>query len=447
MGFNMLRLFKIKILLHILFIAAALIATVFGIYTAGATGLTILAALAAAAAVWSLFYLVDKTNSEIAAFLLNIKYDDYTASYSPRETDRSFNKLYGAFNVITDKFRDIRQEKEAQFQYLQAIVEHVDTGLICFDKEGRTLLMNRALQRLLHKSYFPDLESVGRFNPPLFEAMEGLTPGDRQLVKLVVNNQILQLAVRTTTLKLKNGEYHLYSLQNISAELEEQEIQSWQKLIRILTHEIMNSVTPVASLAATASDMVSKFSTFDAASADDIRTAVHAIQKRSEGLLHFTETYRQLTRIPQPKFQEVNPVALANDVITLFKPALAEKKVRIEKQFPASPLSIQADPDLLEQVLINLMKNAMEAVADTDLPAIGVGVAKEPDGVVVLHFSDNGPGIPADLQEQIFVPFFTTKNQGSGIGLSLCRQIIQMHKGTLSVVSKAGEGAAFIIRL
>lgn len=443
----MFRLFKTKIFLHIVFIVSFLGGVVYGVYTSGYGGLAVLAGLGVVGSVISLFRLVDKTNSEIASFLLNIKYDDYTATYTTQEPDQSFGKLYGAFNVITDKFRDIRMEKEAQFQYLQAIVEHVDTGLVCFDKEGKTLLMNRALQRLLHKSYFPDLASVERFNPPLFEAIQGLLPGERQLVKLVVNSQMLQLAVRTTTLKLKNGEYHLYSLQNISAELEEQEVQSWQKLIRILTHEIMNSVTPVASLAATANDMVGKFTTFDVDAADDIRTAVRAIQKRSEGLLHFTETYRQLTRIPQPKFQEVNAETLVDDVLTLFKPSLAEHKIRLEKQFPSTPLPIQADPELMEQVLINLVKNAMEAVKGRPNPMVGVAVSKDVEGTVLLQIADNGPGIPADLQEQIFVPFFTTKNDGSGIGLSLCRQIVQLHKGSLSVFSKEGDGAVFTIRL
>lgn len=443
----MFRLFKTKIFLHIVFIVSFLGGVVYGVYNDGYGGLAVLAGLGVVGSVISLFHLVDKTNSEIASFLLNIKYDDYTATYTTQEPDQSFGKLYGAFNVITDKFRDIRLEKEAQFQYLQAIVEHVDTGLVCFDKEGKTLLMNRALQRLLHKSYFPDLASVERFNPPLFEAIQALQPGERQLVKLVVNSQMLQLAVRTTTLKLKNGEYHLYSLQNISAELEEQEVQSWQKLIRILTHEIMNSVTPVASLAATANDMVGKFTTFDVDAADDIRTAVRAIQKRSEGLLHFTETYRQLTRIPQPKFQEVNAETLVDDVLTLFKPSLAEHKIRLEKQFPSSPLPIQADPELMEQVLINLIKNAMEAVRDHPNAMVGVAVSKDAEGTVLLQIADNGPGIPADLQEQIFVPFFTTKNDGSGIGLSLCRQIVQLHKGSLSVFSKEGEGAVFTIRL
>lgn len=443
----MMRLFKTKILLHILLIALLLGAVLYGIYRPGFAGLSILAALGVIGTVMNLFRLVDKTNSEIASFLLNIKYDDYTATYSAQEHDESFDKLYGAFNVITDKFRDIRQEKEAQFQYLQAIVEHVDTGLICFDRDGRTLLMNRAAQRLLRKSYFPDLASVNRFNAALFDAIQELQPGERKLVKLVINNQILQLAVRTTILKLKNGEYHLYSLQNISAELEEQEVQSWQKLIRILTHEIMNSVTPVASLAATASDMVGRFSTFDADSADDIRTAVRAIQKRSEGLLHFTETYRQLTRVPQPKFQEVNPADLFENVLALFKPMLQEKNIALEKEFTTANVTIQADPELLEQVLINLLKNAIEAVAGIASPRIMLSVARDAEGTVILQVADNGPGVPADLQEQIFVPFFTTKNEGSGIGLSLCRQIIQMHKGSLSLVSGAGEGAVFVIRL
>lgn len=443
----MLRHFKTKILLHILFISLLLGGVVYGVNHKGYSGLAILSGLCAAAAVAGLFRLVDKTNSEIASFLLNIKYDDYTATYTTQEPDQSFKQLYGAFNTITDKFRDIRQEKEAQFQYLQAIVEHVDTGLICFDRDGRTLLMNRALQRLLHKSYFPDMSAVQRFNPALHEAMAGLQPGERQLVKIVAGNQILQLAVRTTILKLKNGEYHLYSLQNISAELEEQEVQSWQKLIRILTHEIMNSVTPVASLAATANEMIGKFNTFDAETTEDIRTAVRAIQKRSEGLLHFTETYRQLTRIPEPKFQEVNTVTLLEDVLTLFKPSLAEHAIRLEKKLPATPLPVQVDPELMEQVLINLIKNAAEAVKGRPGPEISIAAAKDAEGTVIIQVADNGPGIPDDLQEQIFVPFFTTKDEGSGIGLSLCRQIVQMHKGSLSVISKVGEGAVFVIRL
>lgn len=443
----MLRQFKTKILLHVLLIAGFLMGSVYGWYGSDSVGLVVLSGIGAIAAIVSLFYLVEKTNSEIANFLLNIKYDDYTATYTTQEPDQSFKKLYGAFNVITDKFRDIRQEKEAQFQYLQAIVEHVDTGLICFDKEGQTLLMNRSLQRLLHKSYFPDLRSVARFNQGLFDAMEGLQPGERQLVKLVVNNQMLQLAVRTTILKLKNGEYHLFSIQNISAELEEQEVHSWQKLIRILTHEIMNSVTPVTSLAATASEMVSKFSTFDVDAADDIRTAVNAIKKRSEGLLHFTETYRQLTRIPEPTFQPVNPEELLDNVCTLFKPMLVEKGIAVKKNFPPTQLIIQADPELLEQVLINLVKNAIEAVEGIERPALTLGVAKDSEGVVVIQVADNGAGVPEDLQEQIFMPFFTTKNEGTGIGLSLCRQIVQLHKGSLSVVSAAGAGAVFLIRL
>ncbi len=443
----MLRLFKIKILLHILLIVLLFGSAAFAYYKSGNTSVALAAALGGVATVISLFYLVNKTNAEIAAFLLNIRYDDYTASYSPKGGDSSFSKLYGAFNVIADKFRDIRKEKEAQFQYLQAIVEHVDTGLVCFDQSGGTVLMNRSLQRLLHKSYFPDMASVRRFSPPLFESMETLQPGERRLVRVVVNDQILQLAIRVTILKLEETEYHLYAIQNISAELEEQEVQSWQKLIRTLTHEIMNSVTPVASLAATASDMVGRFSAFDADSAEDIRTAVRAIQKRSEGLLHFTETYRQLTRIPPPKFREVDPVALLEGVLILFKSSLKEKNVELKRQFPAVPLAVQADPELLEQVLINLLKNAMEAVATTAEPKIGVSVSKNEEGVLAIQIADNGPGIPLALQEQIFVPFFSTKNEGSGIGLSLCRQIVQMHKGKLSVVSAEGGGAVFTIRL
>lgn len=440
--------FKLKISLYLAFTFICLVGATYGLNMNNGMWLVVISLLLVAILVFMLFRTVDKTNHALTNFLLNIQYDDYAVGYAQnKQQAASFKELNGAFNIITEKFRDIRSQKEAQFQYLQAIVEHVDAGLICFDETGKTILMNRALQQLLRKSYFPNLNSVEKYNQELFGTLKNLQAGERKLVKLVVNNRIVQLALRTTILKIGDDHLQLFAVQNIQAELEEQEMESWQKLIRILTHEIMNSIAPVVSLAETTNDLIGNNKEFDEETSDDIKGSIRAIHKRSLGLLNFTKTYRQLTKIPLPKFQKVDAIELVETILILFKPRMKKMGIRLEKNFSAETVFIQADPELLEQVLINLLKNAMEAVLECDDPQIVISISKQLEGLTEITITDNGEGISPEVQEQIFIPFFTTKEEGTGIGLSLCRQIIQLHKGNLEVLSEVGKGAIFTIRL
>ena len=397
---------------------------------------------------WQLFWLIDKTNREIERFLDSIKYNDYEAHFSEsKNISSSFRSLHQAFNTVTEKFRAIRSEKEAQFQYLQAIVENVDTGLICFNSEGKTVLINKGLQQLLHKSYFPNFKAVQQFNQALFTALNEITPGERKLVKLVVNNQLIQLAIRKTILHIKEDSLHLYALQNIHSELEEQEISSWQKLIRILTHEIMNSVTPVVSLSATAKQMMEGTIPISEETEEDIKKAIQAIHRRSAGLLHFTQTYRQLTKMPPPRFELCKLLEIIESVLTLLQPELDKQNIQLERLYKDKGYELQLDPDLMEQVFINLLKNAMDALQGIPEACISMHVFKSLNDEIEIQISDNGPGIPSDLLDKIFIPFFTTKKEGSGIGLSLSRQIVQMHKGNLFVHSEEGGGTVFTIRI
>lgn len=440
--------FKVKILSYLLLGFFFMVGGTYSFYQDNGMVLSIICGIAIAIILYYLFQTIDRTNKEIADFLLNIKYDDYAVTYTQQKQEtESFVELHGAFNVINEKFRDIRSQKEAQFQYLQAIVENVDAGLICFDQDGRTILMNRALQQLLHKSYFPTLTAVQKYDEGLWNTFQDIQPSERKLVKVLVDNQILQLAIRTTILKIGEEQLQLFAMQNIQAELEEQEVASWQKLIRILTHEIMNSVAPVVSLSETTKELIDNNPVLEDEVLSDVKMAVKAIHKRSQGLLNFTQTYRQLTKIPPPKFQQVNPVELLDTIFVLFKPSFKKKGIELIKQFATYPIVIQADPDLLEQVLINLIKNGMEAFDKTKNPQLTVSVFKDGEGLVQIQIADNGVGIPAVLQEQIFIPFFTTKDEGSGIGLSLCRQIIHLHKGSLSLNSEEGVGSVFVVRL
>ncbi|MCI5083818.1 MAG: ATP-binding protein [Saprospiraceae bacterium] len=398
--------------------------------------------------IWQLFLLIDKTNKRVSKFLADIRYDDYEAHFSEStQLSASERALHRSFNQVIDKFRNIRSEKEAQFQYLQAIVENVDTGLICFNAEGQTVLINKGLQQILHKSYFPNFENIRSFNQTLFDALEGIVPGERKLVRLVINNQIVQLAIRKTILRMKTDSLHLFALQNIHAELEEQEVNSWQKLIRILTHEIMNSITPVVSLSSTAKDMLREEDNPSEETQEDIKKAIEAIHRRSSGLLHFTQAYRQLTKIPPPRLESTNLIRLIENVLTLLGPELEKKSIQLEKLYRDQHLTANLDPDLMEQVLINLIKNAMEALDHQAEAIIRIHILHSREGTTEIQISDNGPGIPAKLLDKIFIPFFTTKDEGSGIGLSLSRQIVQLHKGNLHVNSEPGKGTVFTIRL
>ncbi len=386
---------------------------------------------------------VDQTNRDFTAFLMGIKYDDFSATYSGKHKGKSFGEMYEAFNQINRKFLDIRSDKEAHSQYLQTIVENVDVGLLCLDGEDKVVLMNKKLQQMLKKPYLIDIYYLKSIDDHLFEVVNGLEHGDRELVKLNVNNELLQLSVQAVEFKLRDEPFKLVSLQNIQSELEEQELISWQKLIRILTHEIMNSITPIVSLATTIDDMVQTDMSED--DLKDVKQAMKTIERRSENLLRFTETYRNLTRVPPPNFELTDARAMIERTATLFNPVAKKQGIDLKINVPDNSIYLQADPGLIEQVLVNLTKNALEAVKGKEGAKVTLNLQKHRDGKVSITVADNGKGIEEIMLEQIFVPFFTTKEEGSGIGLSLSRQIMRMHKGNITVQSEEGEGTVFTL--
>ncbi len=392
--------------------------------------------------VLSLFNIVNKTNRSLANFLMSIKYDDFETNYSKKNQEDSERALFGAYNLINTKFRNIRLEKEIQFQYFQTLVEKVETGLIGFDQNEKTIFMNKALQISLHKSFFPTFSSIEKYDKGLYDLLKNMKSGERELFKKEISQETIQLSIRMTQLKVKEDLYSIYSFQNIHAELQAQEIQSWQKLIRILTHEIMNSVSPVVSLANSTHDLLKLDIEIEGESREEIQTAIAAIQKRSEGLMKFTETYRRLTKVPPPTFGDVDAVELMNRVLVLMQPVLNEKNITLHRNFASKEMPFRGDADQLEQVFINLIKNAIEAIEKCEIREITVSIENR-DAQTHFRIADSGNGIPKDVIDQIFIPFFTTKKEGSGIGLSLCRQIVYQHGGTLSVYSPQEGGTIF----
>ena len=439
----MLKQFKANIIFRLLFLIGMVLAFVY-CYNNTEYYITmfILAVLVLISFVDMVKY-VDQTNRDFTAFLMGIKYDDFSATYSGKHKGKSFGEMYEAFNQINRKFLDIRSDKEAHSQYLQTIVENVDVGLLCLDGKDKVVLMNKKLQQMLKKPYLIDVYYLKSVDDHLFEVVKGLEHGDRELVKLNVNNKLLQLSVQAVEFKLRNEPFKLVSLQNIQSELEEQELISWQKLIRILTHEIMNSITPIVSLATTIDDMVQTDMSDD--DLQDVKQAMKTIERRSENLLRFTETYRNLTRVPPPNFELTDARAMIERTETLFKPIAKQEGVDLSITVPDNSIYLQADPGLIEQVLVNLTKNAIEAVKEKEGAKVTLNLQKQRDGKISITVADNGKGIEEIMLEQIFVPFFTTKKEGSGIGLSLSRQIMRMHKGNITVQSEEGEGTVFTL--
>ena len=257
---------------------------------------------------------------------------------------------------------------------------------------------------------------------------------------------MLQLAVYATGFRLREQEYSLVSLHNIQSELEEQEMEAWQKLIRVLTHEIMNSITPIASLAGTVNGMLNGAGQVEDETIDDVRQALQTIQRRSEGLLRFVDTYRNLTHLPTPEFQILPVAELFDRVAQLMRPQLEEQGTSLAVEVEPRSLELTADAGQIEQVLINLLRNAAQALDGQQGGRIGLRARMDGRGRPLIEVSDDGPGIVTEALDKIFIPFFTTRQDGSGIGLSLCRQIMRLHRGTIGARSQPGEETVFALR-
>ena len=403
--------------------------------------------------IYSLIHFVEKTNRDLARFLDSIKYSDFSQTFSGRGLGSSFDELKEAFNTVLNAFRRTRSEKEEHYRYLQTIVQHVGVGLISFHKDGQVELFNTAAKRLLGVPRLKNIHSLESFSKLLVNTMLGMESGEKTLVKVEDQREFLQLALYATEFKLRGETITLVSIQNIQTELEEKEMEAWQNLIRVLTHEIMNSITPITSLASTAHNMLVQSSDglktvehLHIETVDDISRAVQTIQKRSQGLLNFVESYRKLTKIPKPDFQIISISSLFDRVLQLMSKQIEERGVNFSTHIDPETLEVTADPELIEQVLINLVLNAIQATEKQPHPEIRLSAHMDGRGRVVLHVSDNGPGIAEEALEKVFIPFFTTKKDGSGIGLSLSRQIMRLHRGSISAQSKPNEETVFTLR-
>jgi signal transduction histidine kinase len=404
--------------------------------------------------VFSLLHYVHKTNRDLARFLSAIRFSDFSQSFSSGHKETSFRSLNAAFSEVMSIFQQARAEKEEQYRYLNTVVQHVGLGLMSFNQDGEVDLINKAAKKLLSVTNLKNIKSLETFSPDLVITLQKLHPGQKALVKIEEFGEAIQLVIYATEFKLQDRAVKLVSMQNIESELAEQEMDAWQKLIRVLTHEIMNSVTPIASLASTVRDIISDSESKAAdnsiliseESKEDIHQAVATIERRSQGLLHFIDSYRNLTRIPAPTFQLFTVRDLFNRISSLMDPQLHKNGIKLHVDIEPESLELTADRELIEQVLINLMINAIHAQKETGEKTIELTSFMNDRGRNIITVSDNGMGIEESVREKIFTPFFTTRKDGSGVGLSLSKQIMRLHKGSISVQSVPDQKTIFTLR-
>lgn len=394
---------------------------------------------------------VEQPTGDFSSFFKSMRFDETTFSYKTDSQDVNTKKLQSELNEALTKLKNLRVERDSEYQFFKNIVQHVGIGILTFKKDGSIQIINSAAKRLLRVTKAETLQDLKEISEPLVDAFRQLKTGGRELIRIKTGDESVQLSIFAIELTLRGDELKLISMSNIQNELEEKEMEAWQNLVRVLTHEIMNSVTPISSLAGIVEEDLKHrlerepdHSVIKKEDLEDMHLSLLTITKRSEGLIHFVREFRNLTHIPKPKITPIEVKRLLEELAALHKKELADAQVTISINIEPVDLIIQADKSMIEQVLINLIKNAIQSFDEQVERKILLSayVTEKP----VITVRDTGPGIEPEALEKIFIPFFSTKKTGSGIGLSLSRQIMRQHEGSITVKSTLREGTEFFLR-
>jgi two-component system nitrogen regulation sensor histidine kinase NtrY len=392
---------------------------------------------------------VNKTNRQLNQFLQSLKYRDFVSSSN--EKDKSFKELNLSYNEIINEIKEAKIETASQQHYLRNTIENLGVGVITFDESGDVELINHAARDILGIRQLKNIHSLQSLKAGFPTTLINLPFNQPKLITLEKDNELLKLSFKRIHFRIRGSRIQLISIQNIKSELEEEELEAWQKLIRVLSHEIMNSVTPVKSLTNTIINMFEKQGT--AKQVQELNNEIihnsleglHAIENRSKGLLNFIESYRKLTRLPKPQLRMTRAIELFTSIIRLMDVEIAEYGITIETDVTPEDLTLFCDERLINQVLINLVTNSLQALKGRPNGHIYLSGSQNKDEIF-LKVSDNGPGILPEILDKIFIPFYTTKESGSGIGLSLSKQLMRQHNGTITVHSIPNEQTVFTLK-
>lgn len=392
---------------------------------------------------------VSKTNAEVTRFLDAARYADFGQRFNFHGLGAGFGELGDTFTDILKRFQTARAGQEAELRHLKALIEHVPAPLMAVKADGQLILWNNAARRLFGSAHVTRLPDLGQFGGEFEKAVTILKAGQRRLVSFELEGTEQRITLAATQVNIGGHVERLISMQDIQSELDAAQLQAWQDLVRVLTHEIMNSITPVASLAKTAADLVDDVSSQITDHPEvieelaDVKDAVTTVARRSDSLMQFVSSYRRLTRLPPPDKSLIDLNELFKHVARLAAQDWDQKALSLVIEVSPKKLDVQADRDMLEQILINLLQNAVQALKSSDDATVWLKAHISKRGRVVITVTDNGPGIPADIAKKVFVPFFTTKREGSGVGLALTRQVMIAHGGTVSLAEREGGGTKF----
>jgi two-component system nitrogen regulation sensor histidine kinase NtrY len=445
----MFKKYEWRIVLRVLLLFAILCAAAFllvkGFYVYFAIGVPIVIYQ-----VIEFYRFQQKAHNELNQFVESVHYRDFSRYFDVKHAPIEIQPLRQGFNEINTTFKVISKEKETQYQYLQKILELVDTGILSYEEsEGTVVWMNESLKRMLQLPYLKTIHSLAKRDDGLYHEVISLKTGEAKIATAHLEKEAFKVLLSATVFQTEGRIFKLIAFQNVSEALDETESKAWQKLLSVMTHEIMNSIAPISSLAETLKHRLQQsYSVLNNESGvvDDLELGIDTIKKRSEGLLKFAQTYRNLNKITTPNLKKIFVSDIFENLYQLMQPTLQQKNIELEVVLKDTGLLLEVDPNLVEQVLINLLVNAMEAVKDRAEPRIVLSAYFTSNKKTVIKVADNGTGISEEVLDKIFIPFFSTKKSGSGIGLSLCKQIMMLHRGNIYVQSVDGQGTAFLLQ-
>lgn len=396
-----------------------------------------------------LIFFVERGYQQLNGMLYSVKEKDFNISFSPLHQSKTFSDLAQLLNDLTEGYRSVRIEKEVHYQFINHVVDQISQAIICFDSGGNVSLANIASRKLLKSKRIKNISDFNRIDSRITKLFWDIAEGQESLITFMHNGELNRYTVTCSSIKLQGQSNKLIVMHDIHQPLQEQELESYRKLIRVLTHEIMNSVTPILSLSQAMSETlresdnsIKSISNLSDEEAKDLAEGYFAIEVRSKALMRFVKDFRSLTKLPTPNIETINIDELMKPVIALLKPTLDQKGISISLSVSKGASMCNVDRDLIEQVLINLIKNAIEALGKTSKPKIEIEVDHKATATII-SIKDNGMGISETDFDKVFVPFYSTKPNGSGIGLSLSQQIMRLHNGNITFKSTKGTGSVF----
>jgi len=394
---------------------------------------------------------LNRTNRKLAQFFTLLQDRASSQKFDGFEPGGSFRELGLQLEKINSLFQKERRENEAQQNYFHYLIEHIGVGIITFKDDGNIDLINPAAKAIFAEKITPKLASLNKYNPEFEKFIYDLELNEKGLIRVIIANEIFYLSVKKSLFKLQGKNHWLISLQDINSELDKKELDAWQKIIRVLTHEIMSSISPVSSLS---EHLLKKIQDPDKPGIvkdpdgnlmEDLAEGLEIINTRGQGLMEFVKHYHSLTHLPIPVLEEVQLGPFLDKIQILIEPECKKDDISIMLDVKERD-KISLDPNLIEQVLLNLIRNSIQALKGISAKkSISITAGKDVKGLQI-SVRDNGCGIDIDNMDNIFIPFYTTRDKGSGIGLSFAKQIMRLHNGQISVRSEDGKGAEFILR-